>query len=272
MKALRDLSSGCVIAVIAVFSSTTLACPGDVLTGDTVVPVEKLGNVSSTLECPVESDYTNPLPSKLPTSFVSGATDGLHVRSLLLVGGNSKESGLRPWMEFQVEFVWGHFETAQQDWQSPVEVYMAGYDENLQQQFEFSSQPTIRATTGNPITVLITGKQLLATNCKGCWTTLVVVGRDSKNDPARLLACQTKFVSLKSNRDESYSAKSNLLSADNTAFESWRPQSPILSNFPRNCGVTGSHCLRNDFCNCGSARLRGAECCRTRIRFRRCRH
>jgi hypothetical protein len=270
--ALRDLSSICVIAVIAAFSSTTLACPGDVQTGDVVVPVEKVENVSSTFECPVESDYTNPLPSKFPMSFVSHATDGLHVRSLLLVGGNSKESGLHPWVEFQVEFVWGHFETAQQDWQSPVEVYMVGYDENLQQQFEFSSQPTIRATTGNPIAVSITGRKLLAPNCKGCWTTLVVVGRDSKNDPARLLASQTKFVSFESNREDLSSANSNLPRTNSTAFESWRSPSPIPSISPKTCRVTGPNCLRIDSWNCESARLTGAKCYRTRIRLRQSRH
>jgi len=136
------------------------------------------------------------LPPGFPGRLVPSSTKGLQLKSLQIVGTRGKKIGANSSVEFRAEFVWGQHAIAQQDWESPIETFLITYSEKTKEQNVHASQPVLRATTGQPIQVgLLSGTELPAKR-DGCWVTVIIIGRDSASEPARLLANQTKYVAF----------------------------------------------------------------------------
>lgn len=144
-----------------------------------------------------------PASARLQVAKVPSPTNGLQLKSLEIVGRYGKRRWAHPSDEFRAksvevraEFVWGQHAIAQRDWESPIEIFQITFSEKTKDQKVQLSKPVLRATTGNPIQFDILNSTELRVKGDGCWATVIIFGRDSPTEPARLLANQTKYVTF----------------------------------------------------------------------------
>lgn len=167
---------------------------GTAAIGNITDAAESLSTSVSELQAAKLGDETKPLPPGFPGRLVSRPGGGLRLKSLEIVGVPAKKSGGRPSVKYEATFVWGRNEIAQQDWESPIRVFLITFNEKTQEQIVHEAGALLRIVTGNPINAGFGSGAELPENSDGCWITVIIVGRDSATERERLLANHTEFV------------------------------------------------------------------------------